>query len=77
MRTLLENLREDERAPVLKDIKWAGRYVVNDIGQAVAEIVFLRGQLQAANETIAGLRRDTNGAPLSFHSLGEIVARRR
>lgn len=38
MRTLLENLREDERAPVLEGVKWAGRYIVNDIGQAIAEI---------------------------------------
>jgi hypothetical protein len=38
MRTLLENLREDLRAPILRDAKWAGRYIVNDIDQAIAEI---------------------------------------
>lgn len=38
MRTLLENLKEDERSAALRGVKCAGRYVANDIGQAIAEI---------------------------------------
>lgn len=54
MRTLLENLREDERL-VSQDAKVGGRYVVNDIGQAIAEIERLQKtavQLNRANRII-------------------------
>lgn len=37
MRTLLEILREDEQH-ISRDVKVGGRYVCNDIAQAIAEI---------------------------------------
>lgn len=47
MRTLLDNLREDQRAPVLDGVKCGGRYIVNDLGQAIAEIETLTAELRA------------------------------
>lgn len=46
MRTLLEVLEEDKGAGNLVGVKVGGRYVVNDISMAIAEIRVLRAEME-------------------------------
>lgn len=53
MRTLLENLAEDERSMSDCEVRCGGRFVANDIGQAIAEIKRLTAPPQKGNLTDA------------------------
>jgi|SRR5579871_2538241 len=80
MRTLLENLREDQRANALGGVKCGGRYIANDIGQAIAEIVALQSKvadlLEAAQLLEAAeLGRDDDCEECSGEGLPEACGR--
>jgi hypothetical protein len=60
MRTLLENLREDEQAESLRGVQCGGRFLVNDIGQAIAEIERLQAMVVAADREIKRSRADAD-----------------
>lgn len=82
MRTLLENLEEDERCPVLADpngIKWGGRYIVNDIGQAIAEIKKLQAAAfldRVVLNAIADMEPGSRGAYSKFAAAVDLAKSR-
>lgn len=79
MRTLLENLKEDIGAESLRNIKWAGRYVINDLGQAVAEIERLRAdneRLRTAHAAINNLQDRSFQPANDLISVAIMIARR-
>lgn len=69
MRSLLENLKEDERDERLKSVKCAGRFVANDIGQAIAEIERLESVIfeMATKELRRGLE-EQESRDMAYHT---------
>jgi hypothetical protein len=71
MRTLLENLKEDERDTELRKVKVGGRFVVNDIGQAIFEIERLRAAIahvRARSARAAEILNECDNTPTPLSS---------